>query len=148
MTICKISYDDFCRSLQAAVNNTQADHRKLEAALKKMRAFLPPEDGYRADGLRITISDEEEIDSLLAPLLRAIETPMAALVTVPRDIAVSVLSKLSLVRRNTACALWIPLDRDQGPVNIHLLPVAKNLQELYSVHGLAAHIFPRNWTLM
>lgn len=146
MTICKISYDDFRHSLRAAVDNTQADRRKMEAALKKMISLLQPEDEYQADGLRITISDEEEIESLLTPLLRAIETPMVALVTVPRDIAISVLTKLSLVRRNTAYALWVPLDRDQGPVNIHLLPVAKNLQELYSINGLVTHLFPRKRT--
>lgn len=146
MTICKISYDDFSHSLQVAVDNTQADRRKMEAALKKMISLLQPEGKYQADGLRITISDEEEIESLLAPLLRAIETPMVALATVPRDIAVSVLTNLSLVRRNTAYSLWVPLDRNQVPVNIHLLPVAKKLQELYSINGLATHLFPRNRT--
>lgn len=146
MMIRKISYEEFTNAVHSAL--ASRDEQKLngkegEVVLKKLWGLLPEHKG-NPSGFRIMIAEEEEVDGLLLPFLRGIEVPMVAVISVSKDVPLGLLNRLPAVRRNTASALIIPLERERENVTLYLMPVAGELRDRFAVDGLMASLFPRH----
>lgn len=145
MLIRKINYEEFTgavRSALAARDEQKSYAKEGEKALKKLCELLPERAEDRI-GLRIMVAEEDEIDDLLLPFLRQMDSPMLAVIAVSRDAPLGLLNCLPRIRQNTAFSLVIPLERERENVTLHLMPVAAQHRDRFAVDGLMASLFPR-----
>ena len=146
MMICKINHEEFTKAVHAALDardRHKSSEKESKAALQKLWGLLTEEEGQNS-GLRMMVAEEEEVYDLLLPILRGMQVPMVAVIAVSRDVPLSLLDCLPAIRRNTAAALVVPLERERENVTLYLMPVAARFRDRYTIDGLMASLFPRS----
>ena len=68
---------------------------------------------------------------------------MVGLVVVSRSVAISALTKLAVVRSNTAFTLFIPQDKERDAIDLSFIPVKRELRARYATDGLAEYLFKK-----